>query len=64
MRSGGSSPEGSMEPARLLGSQVTYQGMIRGQLHGILLEAGRPLAKLGVVRARREKIMIVVITIY
>lgn len=53
-----------MEPARLLGSQVTYQGVIWGQLHGTLLEAGRPLAKLGVVKARREKIIIVVITIY
>lgn len=52
-----------MEPVRLLGSQATYQGMIWGQLRGTLLEAGRPLAKLGVVRARREEIIIVVITI-
>lgn len=49
-------PEGSVRPSRVLGSQETRQGVTWGQLHGFIVEAGRPLVKLEVGRARGEKL--------
>lgn len=57
-------PEVSVRPSGVLGSHETCQGVIWGQLPRYTVEAGRPLAKLGVGRARRERtIIILVITI-